>query len=163
MYSACNQGDIRLVAGARDSEGRVEVCNQNQWGTVCDMGWDINDANVACRQAGFGSGNQTAARMCRTYLSKPVVLTASAFLPNAAFGEGSGRIWMSGLTCGTTQVSLFTCSSTTTLGTVEISTSCRHADDASVRCQGLATGDSILESICMDAYMCFVITTIFLC
>lgn len=56
-YTSCTtQGDIRLVAGARDSEGRVEVCNENQWGTVCDMGWDMNDANVACRQAGFGSG-----------------------------------------------------------------------------------------------------------
>ena len=44
------------MAGARDSEGRVEVCNQNQWGSVCDMGWDMNDGNVACRQAGFGSG-----------------------------------------------------------------------------------------------------------
>ena len=58
--AACTQGDIRLVAGARDSEGRVEVCNQNQWGTVCDMGWDLNDGHVACRQAGFGSGMHIA-------------------------------------------------------------------------------------------------------
>ena len=57
-YAACTQGDIRLVGGAFDNEGRVEVCNQNQWGSVCDLGWDVNDANVACRQAGFGSGNQ---------------------------------------------------------------------------------------------------------
>ena len=56
IHAACTQGDIRLVAGARDSEGRVEVCNQNQWGSVCDVGWDLNDGNVACRQAGFGSG-----------------------------------------------------------------------------------------------------------
>ena len=48
------------MAGARDSEGRVEVCNQNQWGTVCDVGWDLNDGNVACRQAGFGSGMNIA-------------------------------------------------------------------------------------------------------
>ena len=48
------------MAGARNSEGRVEVCNQNQWGTVCDMGWDLNDGNVACRQAGFGSGMNIA-------------------------------------------------------------------------------------------------------
>ena len=56
MHAACTQGDIRLVGGARDREGRVEVCNQNLWGSVCDVSWDINDANVACRQAGFGSG-----------------------------------------------------------------------------------------------------------
>ena len=47
---------------------------------------------------------------------------------------------MSGLTCGTNELSLFSCSSNTSLGTVETTTSCRHADDASVRCQGLATG-----------------------
>lgn len=55
--STCTtQGDIRLAGGAGDSEGRVEVCNQNQWGTVCSIGWNQNDANVACRQAGFLSG-----------------------------------------------------------------------------------------------------------
>ena len=56
-YTACRQGDIRLIGGADDREGRMEVCNQNQWGSVCDVSWDMNDANVACRQAGFGSGN----------------------------------------------------------------------------------------------------------
>ena len=66
---------------------------------------------------------------------------ASAVLSNAAFGEGTGRIWMSGLACGTTELSLFDCSSITPIGSVESSTSCTHADDASVRCQGLATGN----------------------
>lgn len=56
--TACSQGDIRLIGGTLASEGRVEVCNQNQWGSVCNISWDLNDANVACRQAGFGSGNQ---------------------------------------------------------------------------------------------------------
>ena len=62
--TACTQGDIRLVGGARDSEGRVEVCNQNQWGSVCDVSWDINDASVACRQAGFGSGKYKFLIVC---------------------------------------------------------------------------------------------------
>ena len=50
---------------------------------------------------------------------------------------------MSGLTCGTTDSSLFDCSSTTPIGSVETTTSCTHADDASVRCQGLETGNSM--------------------
>ena len=68
------------------------------------------------------------------------VVAASAVLSNAAFGEGTGPIWMSGLSCGTTELSLFSCSSTTPLGSVESTTTCTHADDAAVRCQGLATG-----------------------
>ena len=55
-HTACTQGDIRLVAGSAANEGRVEVCNNNMWGSVCDQGWDINDARVACRHAGYSGG-----------------------------------------------------------------------------------------------------------
>lgn len=54
----CEQGAIRLQGGADERSGRLEVCNDNVWGTVCDDLWDNTDAGVACRQLGFtGGGN----------------------------------------------------------------------------------------------------------
>ena len=49
----CNNGDIRLVGGSNRYEGRVEVCWNETWGTVCDGFWSTNDGDVACRQLGF--------------------------------------------------------------------------------------------------------------
>ncbi len=48
----CTQGDIRLQGGT-GNQGRVEICNNNVWGTVCDDLWGAPDAQVACRQLGF--------------------------------------------------------------------------------------------------------------
>ena len=49
----CNNGDLRLMGGSNMFEGRVELCWNETWGTICDGFWSTNDANVACRQLGF--------------------------------------------------------------------------------------------------------------
>ncbi len=57
----CVDGDVRLVnspAGRNDS-GRLEICVNEDWSTVCDMGWGAVDARVACRQLGFSRYGET--------------------------------------------------------------------------------------------------------
>lgn len=51
----CGDGDVRLVGSKNESEGRVEVCMNKVWGTVCDDHWDARDGNVVCRQLGYSA------------------------------------------------------------------------------------------------------------
>ena len=51
--TGCTEGTIQLVDGADRSEGRVEICIDDKWGTVCDQMWDVSDAAVVCRQLGL--------------------------------------------------------------------------------------------------------------
>ena len=44
----CTTGNLRL-AGGTSSQGRVEICYKNMWGTICDDSWNEFDARVVCR------------------------------------------------------------------------------------------------------------------
>lgn len=50
--------------------GRVEVFHNDEWGTVCDNNFGLNEAHVICKMANFS--------------------LAACFVPRARFGAGSG-------------------------------------------------------------------------
>ena len=60
-HSNCSDGDVRLIGGTASNEGRVEICINQAWGSVCYStsryswrnSWDNNDAKVVCRQLGY--------------------------------------------------------------------------------------------------------------
>ena len=49
----CTDGEVRLVNGDASYEGRVEVCVNEAWGTVCSDDWDNTEARVVCIQLGY--------------------------------------------------------------------------------------------------------------
>lgn len=96
---------VRIVGGS--SRGRAEVYYNNVWGTICDDGWDNNDATVFCRMLGYSSGKGLA-----------------------SFGGGSGNIWLDDVNCLGTEESLWDCRKSS-WG----SHNCVHNEDAGVECR----------------------------
>ena len=105
-YKGCS--GIRLVGGRNQYEGRVELNCSGEWQTVCDHSWDIKEAEVVCRQLGYGY--------------------AILAIQGAAFGQGSGRQLERDWSCNGNETSLDDCSSR--------GACCVHFEDASVICSG---------------------------
>uniref|UniRef100_A0A8B9T031 Soluble scavenger receptor cysteine-rich domain-containing protein SSC5D n=1 Tax=Anas platyrhynchos TaxID=8839 RepID=A0A8B9T031_ANAPL len=103
------QSTIRLVDGPHRCSGRVEVFHNQQWGTVCDDGWDLNDAAVVCRQLGCGAA-----------------VSATA---HASFGRGMDPIWLDRVACSGRESALTECRARP-WGI----NSCNHEEDAGVVC-----------------------------
>ena len=100
---------IRLVGSNSHRYGRVEIYYNGEWGTVCDDGWDTADATVICRQLGFYSAEKAYG--------------------SAYYGQGTGPIWLSKLSCIGNESSLLGC------GQFDIGAkNCTHSNDAAVEC-----------------------------
>ena len=119
------EGAIRLEGGTATS-GRVEICHNNIWGTVCDDFWNTVDPQVACRQLGLP--------VLGTIRCTLIILSTIQIIPGAipltlGFTNGDNQIWLDGVHCVGTETRLTDCQTRP----VE-DYSCSHTEDAGVAC-----------------------------
>ncbi|KAM9757225.1 soluble scavenger receptor cysteine-rich domain-containing protein SSC5D isoform 2-T2 [Dama dama] len=117
---APRQERLRLVSGPHGCAGRLEVWHGGRWGTVCDDGWDLRDAAVACRELGCGG--------------------ALAAPGGARFGPGAGPVWMDDVGCGGGEQTLRDCPRSPWGRS-----NCDHSEDAGLVCTGTPGLDSISD------------------
>ncbi|XP_066893441.1 T-cell differentiation antigen CD6 isoform X2 [Kogia breviceps] len=99
---------LKLVGGGSPCEGRVEMLEHGQWGSVCDDTWDLDDAHVVCRQLSCGWAVQA--------------------LPGLHFAPGQGRIHRDQVNCSGSETYLWDCLGLPGNGY------CGHKEDAGVVC-----------------------------
>ena len=49
---ACTTGAVRLAGGTSPANGRVEVCINGFWTSLCSVNFDTVEANIVCAEVG---------------------------------------------------------------------------------------------------------------
>ena len=105
---------IRLRSSSLAYAGRVEISKDGEnWGTICDQDWDLNDALVICRQLTYSF--------------------AEAAVPMAGFGKGSGSIFIRDIDCKGSESTILQCIHDS-WESQDINKSCDHSMDVGVLC-----------------------------
>ncbi|KAK6471616.1 deleted in malignant brain tumors 1 protein-like [Huso huso] len=105
---------VRLVNGNNSCSGRVEFNSIGVWKAVCGSDWDMNDAEVVCRELGCGS--------------------AVSALRGSHFGQGQGSVWQYRMECTGRESSLERCDSHKLVGSF-----CSQKYSAGAVCSGNAS------------------------
>ena len=116
--------------GTEANEGRVEICLENEWGTICDDNWGALDARVVCRQLQLPTNRKFDFRLLRSLREHSSSSDADALL---RFGGGESRIHYAGFRCIGTEEQLVDCQVDRNASLFQ-NPACIHAEDAGVKC-----------------------------
>ena len=94
---------LRLRNGTGAHEGRVEIFQQGQWGTICDDDWTDVEAGVVCRSLGFALG--AVDNLGRTQDAQGRSLPPLYFGPAAA----GVKMWLDNVNCKGNETNLLDC------------------------------------------------------
>lgn len=128
-YSDCITGALRLIGPVEAglTAGRVEVCINKVWGSVCDDEWSTTDANVVCDQLGYyPSGKIISIVIIINLLYVEAIARYGSY-----YGQGAGPMLVSGLQCTGSEFKLLECPQG-----LYSAKSCGYYNEAGVKCQG---------------------------
>ena len=60
--TVCHDGEVRLRNGNHRHEGRIEICFNETWGTICNginsYSWNHSQADIVCKQLGYSQAGK---------------------------------------------------------------------------------------------------------
>ena len=169
LVAPCPSQDVRLAGNTGYRSGRVEVCLDGSWGSICTDGWDLDDASVVCRQLGYSPYGKVHEKMVRLLLivvngvitsSWPFIL--ACFVPGTCTSHACSLwtgavpltnyltntltpLYIFGLNCTGNEESVFDCDYRTGPNPGDL---CPLTADAAVYCQGLCMRVCVYTWVC---------------
>ena len=106
----CDEGSVRLAGGTANKNGRVEVCYNGVWGTVCESGWSLSDAIVVCKQLGLTREGRLELSLSMEMNHSPIGVIARPVTNSSIFGQGNLPVVYSDVSCAGWESHLLECS-----------------------------------------------------
>ena len=75
---SCTNGDVQLTGSESVTEGVVEICVDNTWGSICNDSWGQQEAAVVCKQLGFQSARKC--RCCNYFIDGSALINNIIFI-----------------------------------------------------------------------------------
>lgn len=73
VIANCTDEEVRLVGGPSTNKGRLEVCQNKEWATVCDHHFWVQESTVVCAQLGFQRYGKLKAKTFKLIVNTKII------------------------------------------------------------------------------------------